>query len=323
MFDDALEHRDGTFGQGCFRCCAGEKIIIFDMTMRKELYERAELIASKFPPQTMVRFRRFIKGMDHIYSTYPGLTRSAFYDASDSSALTEWARLLESSYPLVRGELEAFLQHEERRVHFNKYRYRERSAGEADALEKNEWSQLLFLDRDTFNEEICDYFPETKKLIQCLKPALAPFGQVELLALAPGGAVLPHTDVTNRQITAHLGLIVPEKCGIKVGGKTGSWQEGKVLFFDHMFPHEVWNYSERHRFVLVINFTHPELTLEECKALVELERAAEIFFMSYQPTRWEHVQFTLRSFYLMVARVARWTIPRMFARLNNRYLKWR
>ncbi|NJM74239.1 MAG: aspartyl/asparaginyl beta-hydroxylase domain-containing protein, partial [Scytonema sp. RU_4_4] len=35
------------------------------------------------------------------------------------------------------------------------------------------------------------------------------------------------SDATNTYIGCHLGLIIPENCGFKVGSETRSWTEGK------------------------------------------------------------------------------------------------
>jgi hypothetical protein len=48
--------------------------------------------------------------------------------------------------------------------------------------------------------------------------------------------------MTNAQLKLHLGLVVPEhgRCScLRVGNKTRPWQEGRVLFFDDSFEHEV------------------------------------------------------------------------------------
>merc|ERR1712176_17231 len=42
-------------------------------------------------------------------------------------------------------------------------------------------------------------------------------------------------------------------------GTWGTWEEGKCIFFDDSFTHEVENDSDSVRIVLLIRFWHPEL----------------------------------------------------------------
>ncbi len=42
------------------------------------------------------------------------------------------------------------------------------------------------------------------------------------------------------------------------------WEEGKVLVLDDSFQHEVWNASkEATRYILLLDFLHPDLTEDE------------------------------------------------------------
>jgi hypothetical protein len=75
----------------------------------------------------------------------------------------------------------------------------------------------------------------------------------------------PHCGITNAQLKFHLGLVVPRQADggpcarIRVGNTTRAWEEGKVLFFDDSFEHEVWNECESERAVFQLVFTHPGL----------------------------------------------------------------
>ena len=82
-----------------------------------------------------------------------------------------------------------------------------------------------------------------------------------------GGAHLhPHCGTTNAQLKMHVGLEVPlkrdgEGCArIRVGNETRRWSQGRVLFFDDSFEHEVWNdCDDRERSVFQLVFEHPDL----------------------------------------------------------------
>ena len=86
----------------------------------------------------------------------------------------------------------------------------------------------------------------------------------------PGTGVDAHSDGRNFILTAHVGLKIPkekDKCWISVAGERRSWEENKVLLFDTSFMHETANESDEERYVLIIDFWHPDLTTAECEAL--------------------------------------------------------
>ena len=74
------------------------------------------------------------------------------------------------------------------------------------------------------------------------------------------GVLRSHFGMTNGQLKFHLGLVVPTSSGMKGHGgagcsvfrvgeekRPGAWKEGKVLFFDDSFEHEVMNNCDQPR----------------------------------------------------------------------------
>lgn len=57
----------------------------------------------------------------------------------------------------------------------------------------------------------------------------------------------------------HLGLLVPDDCGVQLGEVRLSWVEGEWLAFDDVQVHSTWNHSDRDRVVLSLDFEHPDL----------------------------------------------------------------
>ncbi len=100
----------------------------------------------------------------------------------------------------------------------------------------------------------CDLCPETTRLIESI-PGLATAG---FSSLTPGTHIAPHTGYQDGQLRCHLGLIIPEGCGIRVGTETRTWQEGKCLMFDDTLEHEAWNKGNSTRIVLLIDFKASE-----------------------------------------------------------------
>jgi aspartyl/asparaginyl beta-hydroxylase (cupin superfamily) len=88
----------------------------------------------------------------------------------------------------------------------------------------------------------------------------------------------PHTGPTNMRLRCHLGINIPAgDCGLKVGGETRHWQEGRCLVFDDALRHESWNDTDQPRIVLIVDVWHPDLTPSEITYLEGLHR-----FASYQ-----------------------------------------
>merc|ERR1712146_742655 len=116
-------------------------------------------------------------------------------------------------------------------------------------------------------------FPQTTSIIQNLNIPLAVRG-VMFAKQAPGSGVQPHSDGRNFILTCHLGIKVPssqqgksEGCWIKVAGEKKVWENDKAIIFDTSFTHETANETEEDRFVLIIDFWHPELSSAEREAL--------------------------------------------------------
>jgi len=85
--------------------------------------------------------------------------------------------------------------------------------------------------------------------------------------LNPGVHLTPHTGGVNLLLTAHLALVVPPGCGIRVCDEERNWQEGELLLFDDSFIHEAWNHGSAQRAVLLWDIWHPGLTAAEITAL--------------------------------------------------------
>lgn len=72
--------------------------------------------------------------------------------------------------------------------------------------------------------------------------------------MAPGTQIKPHQGWVTTVYRAHLGLVVPEDCALRVGDETRQWREGKTLVFDDTVTHKAWNYGSSDRVVLLFDF---------------------------------------------------------------------
>lgn len=102
--------------------------------------------------------------------------------------------------------------------------------------------------------------------------ALPQIGVMAMIsALNAGAHIAPHCGVHNLRITAHLGLRIPEGCTFRVANEVREWREGQCLVFDDSFEHEVWNRGSETRYVLLVDFWHPQLQEAEIAILDEIE----------------------------------------------------
>lgn len=102
----------------------------------------------------------------------------------------------------------------------------------------------------------CARCPETARALERIPGLLTALYSVML-----AGAHVPrHTGPTKAIITAHLGLIVPlrrENCHMRVGDADVVWEAGRLVIFDDMYPHEVWNDTDEDRIVLMLHVKRP------------------------------------------------------------------
>lgn len=194
------------------------------------------------------------------YLYIPGVPAQQFYDASQF----EWTKTLEDAYPVIKKELEALLA--EKGAGFKSYITENATAVEG-------WNTFNFWFFGKKYEENCAKCPETTKILESL-PRFEK-DHIMFSALNPHTKVPPHYGPLNGIIRAHLPMIVPPDCAIKVGGEIGTWEEGKIIAFDDSFLHEAWNNSDRIRIVLFLNFWHPCFEDHEIPVLNRFRHAYE------------------------------------------------
>ncbi len=108
--------------------------------------------------------------------------------------------------------------------------------------------------------------PNTLALLQSV-PEVAEYGSAYLAIAAPGTRLVPHYGPINARLRCHLGLHVPGRCWLEVGGERRTWAEGSCVVFDDSFEHSVGNDDDRDRIVLIFDVWHPELAEAERSAL--------------------------------------------------------
>lgn len=176
--------------------------------------------------------------------TMVGLTSKPWYEMKDLPS----AKLLEDSYEIIKEEI---LQAIDSTTLLKPYDY--------PGVNTVGWDYTSLIENYKKVESSSLHFPKTVKVLEELSK-YARLTTVELSVLKPGEVAKPHRDTGNTRIICQLALVIPEKCGISVGGESRSWKEGKCVFFDPSYEHTVWNYSDTPRAVLIVVLLKPELT---------------------------------------------------------------
>jgi len=96
-------------------------------------------------------------------------------------------------------------------------------------------------------------------------------------ALAPKTHIPPHNGETNARLVAHLPLIIPDNCAIRVGFEERQWKVGEIIVFDDTIEHEAWNNSDELRVVLIFDVWNPLLSQTERKLVNALAEATRNF----------------------------------------------
>lgn len=165
------------------------------------------------------------------------LLASPFVSAADFS----FTRTLEEGYAQIRRELEALPE-----------------ASFVDWPERflygHGWTVFGLHAFGKRLDDACARCPVTARLVEAV-PGMTTAG---FSALAPGTRIAPHTGYTSRVLRCHLGLIVPPGCGLRIGGETRTWEEGRCLVFDDTARHEAWNQGTSRRVVLLVDFRRSE-----------------------------------------------------------------
>ncbi len=119
-------------------------------------------------------------------------------------------------------------------------------------------------------KENCKRCPKTAALVKSI-PGMT---TARFSALATETHILPNVGYTDEVLRCHLGLVVPDTipdydrrssiiltantCGMMVDGEFYYWRPGKAFVFDDTLEHSAWNWGNRTRYILLIDFKRPK-----------------------------------------------------------------
>jgi aspartate beta-hydroxylase len=182
---------------------------------------------------------------------YPDLPSRPWHDPHDF-ALIEY---LESNFAAIRDEV----------MGLDGPRFHRESEG---IRRTGDWDVAFFYERGRRHAEVCATCPVTTHGIESHPTIRTSAGLIYVSRMRGLTHIEPHRGPTNIRVRCHLGIRVPEgDCGIRVGGQTRRWQEGKCLVFDDYFEHEAWNHTDEDRIVLIVDLWHPGLSATEVTLL--------------------------------------------------------
>ena len=186
---------------------------------------------------------------------YPGLRVEPWHDPRDFPIVADLERLA----PEIAREGKGFDA--------------DRFQDEAEDIGRTgRWGVLFLLEMGRRHDENLARCPALRSVLERHRTLTTRAGLMYFSCLDPQTRVAPHRGPTNVRLRCHLGLEVPVGCGLRVGGVTRNWEEGRCLVFDDSFSHEVWNESDRRRVVLVLDLWHPDLGEDEVALLAGLQR---------------------------------------------------
>jgi aspartyl/asparaginyl beta-hydroxylase (cupin superfamily) len=207
---------------------------------------------------------------------YPGLPDIEFYERGEFPWLPEF----EAATPEIQRELARVLVEDE--AGFGPYIQYDDHQPLDQWRELNKsprWSAFHFYDQGREIPGRSARAPATMAAVKAL-----PQAEVELRSptamfsvLKPRTRIPPHTGIANFRLVVHLPLVLPAKCGFRVGGETREWRIGEAWVFDDTIEHEAWNEGDEVRVILICDIWSPRLSPAEREAIRAVIAAADAF----------------------------------------------
>jgi aspartyl/asparaginyl beta-hydroxylase (cupin superfamily) len=207
---------------------------------------------------------------------YPGLPDIEFYERDEFPWLAEF----ESATAGIQRELARILVEDE--AGFSPYIQYDDHQPLDQWRELNKsprWNAFHFYDKGREIAERCARAPETMAAIRRLPQAAVPLRSPTAMfsVLEPKTRIPPHTGIANFRLVVHLPLVLPGRCGFRVGGETREWRIGEAWVFDDTIEHEAWNDSDETRTILICDIWSPRLAPEEREAIRAVVAATDAY----------------------------------------------
>jgi ornithine lipid ester-linked acyl 2-hydroxylase len=214
----------------------------FSMSLRK----RTSRLALEFS-------RKAISGFNRFCARYSKVGDREVFDHRDFP----WLPAIEGDWRKVRAELDAILPYMTHMQNFHDAYPNSVIQSLPKYLTQGEgWKKYFFYGYGLKAPKNCRRCPETVKLLKRIPGMKTAFFSI----LGPHTHVPAHRGPFKGVLRLLLALRIPEpaeKCGIQVGTRTRTWEEGKALVFDDTVRHQVWNHTDGVRVVLLVEIVRP------------------------------------------------------------------
>lgn len=206
----------------------------------------------------------------------PGVPPRPFFERGE----LPWLRGLEETAGEIKAELQALLEDSADALAPYVQLTEDAVTPVWQGLNRSkQWSSFHLLRGGVANTDNCSRCPATAHILSTLPlpeiPGHAP--EAFFSVLRPGTHIPPHHGVGNYKLVAHLPLVVPDGCALRVGDEIRGWREGECLVFDDSFEHEAWNRSDSTRAVLIFDAWNPLVTEAEREGVTALLAAIASF----------------------------------------------
>lgn len=206
---------------------------------------------------------------------FPGLPLIEFADPGDF----DWIPTVEAAFEDIRSEAGGLLAEQ---AEFGAYLTADgsRPAYDLHGLKNSEdWGAFYLWYNGEPVKENQARCPNTTEVMENLPLVFSGKRCPNVLfsRLKPGSRIPPHHGMINTRLICHLPLIVPRRCGFRVGNDVREWVPGKVWLFDDTVEHEAWNDSDEDRILLIFEVWKPGLTDSEKNFMTRLLEAVDTY----------------------------------------------
>jgi aspartyl/asparaginyl beta-hydroxylase (cupin superfamily) len=208
---------------------------------------------------------------------FHGLAPVTFFDRGHFP----WLGAIESQTDAIRAEFLDVLAADHGFTPYLKYGNDQPLNQWAELNNSLRWSafHLIEAGRPGANAERC---PVTMQALagapQPDQPGRTPTAMFSLLK--PRTRIPPHCGVSNVRLVTHVPLVIPPRCGFRVGNDVREWVPGQAWVFDDTIEHEAWNDSDELRVILMFDVWHPHLSESERRMVTALAGAIQSFTQS-------------------------------------------
>jgi tetratricopeptide (TPR) repeat protein len=125
---------------------------------------------------------------------------------------------------------------------------------------RGHWGEVNIVRQGVPQARVVELLPVTSRVVLSIPNAVTMVHGGSKVSVIDGGSLVrPHTGCCNSRLRVHMGISVPDDCGIIVDDEARTWVEGKCMVFDDSFVHSVWQNSTQVRIILIVDIWHPHL----------------------------------------------------------------